>query len=147
MSQSSLALSSPLFIRNKEKYFQLLRSAKSYTLDLNDFKAEIDDAFKRTLSMVDAYNELKQKHGFVVVSRCITLPTESVSMSYGKKLGYIQAVIRYFTQQVARYLTLLSEGERNYLELQQSFDTLDHREFEHDLVGMLQEFDFDDSQE
>lgn len=146
MSATPLALSNPSLLKGKANYIKLLEVAKLHTSNLALFRKEIDHLFEKALTMVGAYNELKNTHSIVVILKPIALPSENIRQSYGKKLGYVQAIIRYFTQQITRYLTLLHEGENNLAEIEKYFELVNHKNYEHDLVGMLQEYSFDDGE-
>lgn len=99
--------------------------------------------FDTTINYVTDFNMCKDKGNFQYIKNKLPLPSDTVRSGYGKKLGYIQCIIRVFSQIAIKIIVTLTGKSlemNNYRNFLQSVNTDDYKI---ELVGDFEEFVID----
>lgn len=113
-----------------------------FTEAQNSFDAHTkvtDEIFTKWLDLVNRFNLIRSQGKYPIIRKSIPLPSDAVNKSYGKKLGYCQAVIRFFGHTCLYQIGMYRDG-CSYFESYTGINfVVNGKSWEFGLVGELEE--------
>lgn len=121
--------------RNNLKKFTVAKET------LTAYSKTVDDLFLFVLELVRKYNSFKSQENLYFIDKLIPLPTKDMLNSTGKKLGYVQSIIQFFSYAANHFLILTIKGQRTKRLLDQQIKELATTDMTFKIAGQLESID------
>lgn len=120
-----------------------LQSLDAAKVLLSKQKENVDAVFRHTVEIVKSYNNLKQIHEVKFIKTTIPLPSPSIEQSYGSKLGYIKATIRFMSQALQHLMGVVSEGQKSQKLIYEALLSCERYDSEYPVLGNINDIDLE----